>query len=121
MWGRGRAGGRHAVPVRYEVTVEIEARPEVVWAVIWRVTELEPGSRFAWDTRTPGLRSVGDHAVTRLDDRRSRALLAIDQTGPPAPLAGLLYGRLIRRYLAMESAGLKRRCEEGWRGATRVL
>lgn len=140
--------------VTYEVTVEIEARPELVWAVLadverwpewtasmrsvrrldageqrvgseacvaqprlpeatWRVTELEPGSRFAWESRSPGLRSAGDHAVTRLDDRRSRALLALDQTGPAAPLVALLYGRLIRRYLALESAGLGRRCEEG--------
>jgi uncharacterized membrane protein len=138
--------------MHYEVTVEIEAPPEAVWAVLadverwpewtasmtgvrrldpgelhvgsearvkqprlleatWRVTELEPGSSFTWESRSPGLTTVGGHRIAERDGRRSAVTLTIDQAGPAAALVRPFTAGLTRRYLGMESAGLKRRCE----------
>jgi uncharacterized membrane protein len=80
-------------------------------ATLWRVTEFEPGSRFEWSATALGVTTRGDHRVERLDGRRSRVTLTLSQTGVLAPLLGLLYGRLSRRYISMEAASLKRRCE----------
>ncbi len=76
----------------------------------WRVTELEPDHAFVWVADRPGVRTVAGHWV----EPRAGGVtvrLAIEQTGPLAPLAGLLAGSLTRRYLHTEASGLKRRCE----------
>lgn len=76
----------------------------------WRVTRLEPLQSFAWTSTSGGVRSVADHRLTPLADNRVRVDLSIEQSGALAPLIGLLFGGLIRRYLRMESDGLARRC-----------
>jgi uncharacterized membrane protein len=80
-------------------------------AALWRVTEFEPGSRFEWSAKALGMTTRGDHRVERLTERRSRVTLTLSQDGVLAPLLGLLYGRLSRRYVSQEAASLKRRCE----------
>ncbi len=138
--------------MHYEVTVEIEAPPEVVWAILadverwpewtasmtsvrrldqgelrigsearvkqprlleatWRVTDLEPGSSFTWVSRSPGLTTVGGHRIAARDARRSAVTLTIDQAGLAAALVRPLTAGLTRRYMGLESAGLKRRCK----------
>lgn len=76
----------------------------------WQVTEFEPERSFVWENHRPGIRTVARH---RLDARPGGTLLTLElvQTGPLAPLIRLLFGRLTRRYLAMEAAGLKTFCE----------
>lgn len=81
-------------------------------AATWSVTEWEPGRSFTWESRAPGVHSVGEHSVEPLGDGASRATLAIHQTGALAWLLGLLAGRRSRRYVDMEAAGLKSRAEE---------
>ena len=76
----------------------------------WRVTDLEAGSHFTWESRAPGVRSVAGHSVVRLGERRSRVSLTLDQTGPTATLVRAFAAGLVRRYLAVEAAGLERRC-----------
>lgn len=84
---------------------------------VWRVTEFEPGRRFEWTARSPGVEVRGDHLVEPLDDGRSRLTLRIDSSGPLAGLVGLIYGRLNRRYVTLEARSLKRRCETRRNGA----
>jgi hypothetical protein len=73
---------------------------------IWTVTEFEDGRSFTWESRTPGIVTTGTHTVTG-----EGVTLALTQKGPTAPLVGLLYGRLTRRYVTMEAQGLKRIAE----------
>ncbi|SCL22347.1 Polyketide cyclase / dehydrase and lipid transport [Micromonospora rhizosphaerae] len=80
---------------------------------VWRVTELEAGRGFVWVSRSPGVRSTGEHWIVPLPDGGVRVELALDLSGPLGPLLGWLYGDLVRRYIGMEADGLKRRCERG--------
>ena len=77
----------------------------------WTVTELVPGRSFTWEARGPGVRTVGRHEVEpRNDGCTARSIL--EQHGPLGLILGTVYARLTRKYLAMESAGLKERCEQ---------
>lgn len=76
----------------------------------WVVTELVPGELFTWETSGPGLRTIGRHLI----QPRAAGCLAVaelEQRGALAPLIGALTGKITRRYLQMESHGLKERCE----------
>jgi len=57
------------------------------------------------------VRTVAGHRVTAADDGGARVALTVDWRGPLAPLVRLLFGRLSRRYVAIEARVLKRRCE----------
>jgi uncharacterized protein YndB with AHSA1/START domain len=77
----------------------------------WEVSEVEPGVSWSWVARSPGVVTVARHRVSATDAGGARVEQAIEQRGPLAGIAGLLTGRLTRRYLAIEGAGLKQRCE----------
>src|SRR5262245_8873585 len=77
----------------------------------WEVSEVDPGTSWSWVARSPGVVTVAHHTVTATDGGGTRVEQTIDQRGPLAGIAGLLTGRLTRRYLAIEGAGLKQRCE----------
>lgn len=77
----------------------------------WTVTALDDGVQFDWASQAPGLLTVGRHRVEVVDEGHSRAVLTVDQSGLLGPVARLAYGRLTRRYLEMEAAGLKTRSE----------
>lgn len=68
------------------------------------------GRSFAWSSKTVGLRTVADHVVEPTPTG-SRVTLVVTQSGPLAGAVRLMYGRMIRRYVHMESAGLKARAE----------
>lgn len=77
----------------------------------WTVTNLVPGRSFTWEARAPGVRTVGRHVVEpRGAGSTARSIL--EQHGPLGLILGTIYAGLTRRYLAMESAGLKARCEQ---------
>jgi uncharacterized protein YndB with AHSA1/START domain len=76
----------------------------------WTVTEVVPGRSFTWESRAPGILSVGEHEVTP-DGDGSHVRLAIRQTGLFAPLLALLAGKRSRRYVQMEADGLTQRAE----------
>ncbi|MGF1427300.1 SRPBCC family protein [Kitasatospora sp. LaBMicrA B282] len=78
---------------------------------IWLVTTFEPERSFVWQTEFPGLRTTAGHHLHPQADGGTRVTLELRQSGLLAPLAGLALGRLTRRYLAMEAAGLKSYCE----------
>ncbi len=79
---------------------------------VWTVDALVPGERFSWTASSPGLRTFGDHVITPTADGCD-VLLAVRLSGPAAPVAALLTGRLVQRYIGMEGAGLARRAESG--------
>ncbi len=80
---------------------------------LWRVTVVRPGQSFEWVSRVPGLTSRADHRLAAAGAGRCALTLEFERTGPLAWLAEPLFASLTRRYLELEAASLKRRCEAG--------
>lgn len=80
-------------------------------AAEWTVTEFETGENFTWSSKSPGVTTVAGHVLTEHPDGTVTVRHILDQTGPLAPLAALLLGRLSRRYVQLEAEGLKRKSE----------
>jgi uncharacterized membrane protein len=79
---------------------------------VWTVTRLETGREFVWETRALGMRVSGLHRIEAIAEG-TRVTLAIEVTGPTAPLLGWIVRRVSRKFLPQEAAGLKRECERG--------
>ena len=77
----------------------------------WVVTELVEGRSFSWSARGPGVVSVADHELEPTPEG-TKVTLQFSQGGPVGSAVAKLAGGLVRRYVAMEAEGLKRRCEE---------
>lgn len=78
---------------------------------VWEVTELDPFQRFVWTTGGSGAVMTGSHEIAADETGGTVVTLTFEVSGFAAPIIGLFYGRLIRRYLAMEAAGLQRQAE----------
>jgi|HubBroStandDraft_6_1064221.scaffolds.fasta_scaffold52844_2 uncharacterized membrane protein len=76
----------------------------------WRVTELESGHSFTWETSALGITTVGGHIVEP-EGQGSRITLTLRMHGPLARLLYAITSRLSRRYLAMEMEGFRRAAE----------
>jgi uncharacterized membrane protein len=76
----------------------------------WVVTDVVPGESFTWQATGPGLVTVGRH-IARPQAGGCVVTAVIEQRGPLAPVVALLTGRLTRRYLQIETDGIKRYCE----------
>lgn len=94
-----------AVGARYNVT-QPKLRP-----AIWSVVHLEPNHSFAWESRSPGLRTLANHSLSSAPGGSTGVTLQIDFAGPLSLLAVALAGRLTKEYLAREAASLKQRVE----------
>ena len=79
-------------------------------ALVWEVSELDPGRCFSWRAESPGVTSEGVHLV-RSTAAGTSVTLGIRHSGPLAGIVGRLTGGRTRRYVRMEAEGLKRRCE----------
>jgi uncharacterized protein YndB with AHSA1/START domain len=77
----------------------------------WTVTEVTPRS-FTWVARAPGVRTTGSHLVEPAGEG-SEVRLTLDQEGPLGAVLGLVTAGLTRRYLDLETNGLKARTEAG--------
>lgn len=77
---------------------------------VWEVTELEEGRSFTWITRAPGLLIKAGHGVERRG-AGCRVELSFEMSGLLAPVASLLFGAMIGKYVTTESQKLKARCE----------
>ena len=77
---------------------------------IWKVTALEPGHSFTWESGAPGVRVYANHSVEPVAGGARVALVLYYQG-----FAGRLLARMTRditnRYLTYEAEGLKRRSE----------
>ena len=79
----------------------------------WVVTEVAPGVSFSWTTRIPGVTTVAEHTLKTRGDDTTVTEAVLRQFGPLSGVVGWLFGERTRRYMDVEAAGLKRRCEEG--------
>lgn len=95
-------------PLGVGSTVEIK-QPRLP-KTIWTVSELDPGRSFTWVAKTPGVRSVGEHAITRTA-AGCTVRLVLTQTGRLGSLLAVPMAPLIRSYVRTEAAGLKTRSE----------
>lgn len=77
----------------------------------WRVTALEDGRGFVWNTRSPGVVVTARHSVEPCSGG-SRASLSVEFAGLLGSLVARLTRTLNERYLRLEAEGLKRRSEE---------
>ena len=84
--------------------------------VDWVVTELEPVDHFTWVSGGLGATTTARHSVEPLPRGGTRVRLSVEQGGWLGSLVGRAYRGVTERYLAMEAAGLKHRCE-GTEGA----
>ncbi len=78
---------------------------------LWEVTALD-GDGFTWVSRAPGVTVTGDHRVAVVDGR-CQATLSIRYDGPVGGVLAWLTRGVNERYIGMEAAGLKQRCEAG--------
>jgi hypothetical protein len=79
--------------------------------VVWTVTDWNPGKSWTWTATGPGARTQASHVLTA-SGAGTIAEQSIIPSGPIGRLAAFMWRSLTRRYLAMEAAGLKQRCEE---------
>lgn len=98
-------------------TIALGSRVRIVMprlpTLVWEVTEFEPGASFTWRGASRGVATIGTHSVRATAASRVAVTLGIRESGPLAPVTGLLLPGLIRRYVQMEADGLKHRCEAG--------
>jgi len=87
-----------------------KVRQPKVPPVVWQVTDFQPGRSFTWVSKSVGLRSTAYHEISPRGDGGSVVRLAVDQQGPLEFVARLFTG-ITKKYLAMEAAGLKQRCQ----------
>ena len=78
--------------------------------LVWEVTDVDEGRSWTWVQRSPGGTTVATHEVVPQGEQ-TLVRQHLDQRGPIGAVVGRLSRRITRRYLAMEAAGLKARCE----------
>lgn len=100
-----------AVTAQGEPALRVGARFEVrqpkLQPTVYQVTALEPGTRFTWESRSPGIALWADHVVRAQGANACEVTLVFRFSGPLAGLVGVLAGGLTRRYIETEAASLK--------------
>lgn len=89
----------------------VRIRQPRIPVAIWKVTEFELGRSFTWVSEAFGIKSVATHLLQPHGDGVVTLTLTFVQTGWLARLVRSRAEKTAREYLAMESQGLKRRCE----------
>jgi uncharacterized membrane protein len=80
--------------------------------LVWEVTEVSPGRSWAWRNHSFAAVSIATHELVPSAPGRTLVHQRLQLRGPLGVLTAVLRRRLMRRYLALESAGLKRRVEQ---------
>ena len=80
--------------------------------LVWKVTEIDPGSSWTWVQRSPGVRVTARHFVTGQPGGRTLVRQQLDQRGVLGALVGRLMAKKTRRFLELEAQGLKARSEQ---------
>jgi uncharacterized protein YndB with AHSA1/START domain len=89
---------------------DVQIKQPRLRATVWTVTDLVPGERFTWRNSGAGVTTEADHELVANPDGTT-VTLRIRQSGWLSGVSGFLGGSAIRRYMDMEAAGLKARCE----------
>ncbi len=108
-WTRSISRVKKLSPVPLAVGNRVRIHQPKLPPAWWRVTHLEPGYGFTWESVAPGLRVIAQHCIEP-SITGSRVTLSISYQG--------FFGRWLARstralnesYLAMEAKGLKARC-----------
>jgi uncharacterized membrane protein len=80
--------------------------------LIWKVTEIDPGSSWTWVQHSPGVLVCARHDVIAQPGGRTLVRQQLDQRGVIGALVGRLMVKKTRRFLELEAQGLKSRAEE---------
>lgn len=80
--------------------------------LVWRVTEVDPGSSWTWVQRAPGASTSARHDVIPRPGGRTLVRQRLDQRGVLGGLVARLMGSMTKRYLKLEAEGLKARSEQ---------
>ncbi|OBG56285.1 MULTISPECIES: SRPBCC family protein [unclassified Mycobacterium] len=102
----GRDGPALAVGRRFAIKQPGMAK------LIWKVTEIHPGSSWTWVQRSPGVLVSARHDVTALPGGRTLVRQQLDQRGVLGALVGRLMTTKTKRFLKLEAQGLKARSEQ---------
>lgn len=79
--------------------------------LVWEVTQVDEGSSWTWEQRSPGGRTVAVHEV-HPDGDRTLVRQRLDQQGPVGSLVARFMRATTKRYLELEAQGLKARSEQ---------
>lgn len=80
--------------------------------LVWKVTEIDPGSSWTWVQRSPGVRVSARHDVIAQPGGRTLVRQQLDQGGVLGALVGRLMLNKTKRFLKLEAQGLKARSEQ---------
>jgi uncharacterized membrane protein len=80
--------------------------------LVWKVTEIDPGSSWTWVQRTPGVLVIARHNVSAQPGGRTLVRQQLDQRGVLGALVGRLMVKKTKRFLELEAQGLKARSEQ---------
>jgi uncharacterized membrane protein len=80
--------------------------------LVWRVTEIDPGSSWTWVQRSPGVLVTARHDVISQPGGHTLVRQKLDQRGVLGSLVGRLMVKKTKRFLALEAQGLKARAEQ---------
>lgn len=78
--------------------------------MVWAVTQLHPGKSFSWRTQAPGVVLSARHEI-ETEGAGSRVRLCLKFEGLLGGAVAWRMREINLRYLRMEAAGLKARCE----------
>ena len=77
---------------------------------VWTVTELDEGSSFTWESRSPGITVTAGHVVDEVAGG-SRLDLSVTVSGPMSGPGWLMTRSLTKRYVETEAASIKQAAE----------
>ncbi len=80
--------------------------------LVWKVTEIDPGSSWTWVQRSPGVLVSARHDVIAQPGGRTLVRQQLDQRGVLGALVGRLMVKKTKRFLELEGQGLKARSEQ---------
>lgn len=96
-------------------TLKVGARARIkqpkLPTAVWQVSAIDPGRSWTWEATGPGVHTTAVHTLEAEGPQQTRVHQTIVQRGPLGAVIARVYGKLTRRYLAMEAAGLKQRSE----------
>jgi len=77
----------------------------------WTATLVDAPRQFIWESRVPGVVTVGDHIIEETQPGQVKVTLKITFSGFLSGLIGWLYGSLTKNYLEQEAKTLKSKVE----------